>query len=59
MEIKSPLPFFFKILFIYLPERVSDRAQAGRAGAEHADGEAGSPFSKNPDAGLDPRILES
>ena len=48
--------FFFKVLFIYLPER--ERAQAGRVAAE-AEGEAGSPPSKAPDVGLDPRTLGS
>ena len=46
--------FFFKILFIYL----TDRSQVGReAGRERRGGEAGSPLSGEPDAGLDPRTL--
>ena len=48
---------FFKILFIYLTEREGARAgtQAGGVG----EGEAGSSLSREPDAGLDPRALES
>ena len=47
--------FFFKILFIYLTER--DHKQAERQ-AEREE-EAGSPLSREPDAGLDPRTLRS
>jgi len=44
---------FLKILFVYLNR---EQAQAGRVQAE-GEGEAGSPPSKEPDAGLDPRTL--
>ena len=47
--------FFFKILFIYLRE--SERAQAG--GPAEGEGEAGSPPSREPDVGLDPRTPRS
>jgi len=46
--------FFFKILFFYQRER--GKAQAGRAAGE---GEAGSPLSKEPGVGLNPRTLGS
>ena len=41
--------------FIYLFDREGERAQAGGG----AEGEAGSPLSKEPNATLDPRTLES
>jgi len=37
-------------------EREQERAQAGRV-AEQAEGETGSPLSREPDARLDPRTL--
>ena len=44
--------------FIYLFE--SERAHEHRGGAEgEGEGEAGSPLSREPDAGLDPRTLGS
>jgi len=43
---------FFKD-FIYLFDRESERAQAGVT--VEGEGEAGSPPSREPDAGLDPR----
>ena len=49
--------FFLKILFffIYLTER--DHKQAERQA--EGEGEAGSPLSREPDSGLDPRTLRS
>jgi len=44
--------YFFLKIFIYL-ERERERAQAG--GTAEGEGEAGSPRSREPDAGLDPR----
>jgi len=44
---------FFKILF----KGAGEHAQAG--GAAVAKGEAGSPLSREPDLGLDPRTLGS
>ena len=52
-RILKDLLFFLKILFIYKRER---HKQGG--GAE-AEGEAGSPLSREPNLGLDPRTLES
>ena len=53
--------FFFKILFIYLSgiegERASEHRQTERQA--EAEGEAGSPPSKEPDVGLDPKTLGS
>ena len=49
---------FFKILFIYLFVRESEHKQ-GEWQAEQAEGEAGSPLSKEPKAGLYPRTLGS
>jgi len=46
--------FFFKD-FIYLSERWREHKQ----GEQRAEGEAGSPPSKEPDVGLDPRTLGS
>ena len=53
----SLIPIFFKILFIYLMERETARegTQAGGVGEE----EASSQWSREPDAGLDPRTLGS
>ena len=48
------MDFFLKILFIYLRERASTLKTGG--GAEPR-GEAGSPLSREPDVGLDPRIM--
>ena len=45
---------FLTILFIYLTER----AQEGEQQTE-GEVEAGSPLSREPNAGLDPRILKS
>jgi len=52
---KQSKNIFFKD-FIYLFDRV--HAQAGRWQAE-GDGEAGSPLSREPNIGLDPRMLGS
>ena len=49
--------FFFKILFIYLAERATERAQAG--GAAERKGEADDLLSREPDVGLDSRTLGS
>ena len=51
--------FYFKIVFIYLREgeRASEHRQT--EGQAEAEGEAGSPPSKEPDVGLDPRTLGS
>jgi len=38
---------------------VREREQEYKQGERQAEGEAGSPLSKKPDAGLDPRILGS
>ena len=46
---------FFKILFIYLTEK--EREQSG--GGAEAEGEAGSPLSREPNTGLHPRTLRS
>ena len=45
--------FFFKILFIYLREREHKQGWEEKG----AEGEADSPLSREPDEGLDPRIL--
>jgi len=64
-ELRKHFYFFFTILFIYLTERESEsvHTQAGRvAGRQRGvrgEGEAGLPLSREPDAGLDPRILGS
>ena len=50
-----PLSFFFKILFIYLTERQRERKRERTAG-DTGEGEAGSALSREPDAGLDPKI---
>ena len=47
----------FKILFTYLTER--DTAREGTQAGGVREGEAGSPLSRKPDAGLDPRTLRS
>ena len=44
-----------KILFIFLTEREREREQARGA----REGEADSPLSREPNAGLDPRTLGS
>ena len=51
------LIFLIKILFIYLTDRdtVREGAQAGGVG----EGEAGTLWSRKPDAGLHPRTLGS
>ena len=53
--------FFLKILFIYLRESKSERAQT--RGAAEGEGEGDSPLSREPDArldaGLHPRTLRS
>ena len=49
--------FFFKIAFIYLTER--DTAREGTQAGGVAEGEAGFPLSREPDAGLDPKTLGS
>ena len=51
---KELIPFFKKILFIYLKERERERM-----GGEGAEGEVASPLSREPDAGLDSRTLRS
>ena len=59
------LPFIFiflKILFIYLSERGRKRERERREhkqGEWQAEGEAGSPLSKEPDVGLNHRTLGS
>ena len=47
--------FFLKILFIYSTEITSRQRSRQREREE----EAGSPLSREPDAGLDPRTLRS
>jgi len=49
--------FFLKILFIYLTER--DTAREGTQARGVGEGEAGFLQRREPDAGLDPRILRS
>ena len=49
--------FLFLKDFIYLFDRESERAQAGREAV--GEGEAGPPLSREPDAGLNPRTLGS
>jgi len=44
------------MLFIYVREKESTQ---GEWQAEETEGEAGSPWSREPDAGLDPRTLGS
>ena len=54
--------FFFKDLFIYLfvRERERERRESEHKQTEwQAEGEAGSLPSKEPDVGLDPRMLGS
>ena len=54
------LSFFFKIIFIYLTqkEKESEHTQGGAADrGRGGEGEAGSPQSKEPNVGLDPRTL--
>ena len=46
---------FQKILFTYLRER--EQAQAGRAAEGEGEGEADSPLCREPNVGLDPRML--
>ena len=48
---------FLKILFIYLTER--ERSQVGRETGREREEEAGSPLSREPDMGLNPRTLGS
>lgn len=50
--------FFFKDV-IYLFERESRARQRARGGGRRAEREIGSPLDREPDAGLDPRALES
>ena len=49
--------FFLKILFIYF--RMAERERAHKQGEWQAEGEAGSPLSREPDEGLDLRTLGS
>ena len=56
LELGTPLTFilfFFRILFIYLTEHKQAEWQV------EGEGEAGSPISREPDKGLDPRTLGS
>ena len=50
---EGSLSLFLKILFIYLREIEKRRGEQG----EEGEGEAESPLSREPDAGLDPRTL--
>ena len=43
--------------FIYLSEK--EREREHKQGEQQVEGEAGSPLSRDPNAGLDPRILIS
>ena len=49
------LTFFFGIVFIYLTEREQEQGEQ----QVEADGEAGSPLSREPDVGLHPRTSRS
>ena len=53
--------FWFKILFDRKRERehLHAHTQAGGAAEGEAKGEAGSPLSREPDLGLDPRTRRS
>jgi len=51
LSIADLFSFFFKILFIYLRERMRERESMRGGGSE---GEADSPLSGGPDVGLDP-----
>ena len=48
---------FKKIVFAYLTER--ERTHKQEEGKAEGEGEAGSPLSRGPDVGLDPRTLGS
>ena len=52
---------FLKILFIYLTERECKRARGNvsRGSSREREGEAGSSPSREPNVGLNPRILGS
>ena len=50
---------FFKILFIYQRERGRESEHRQTEWQAEAEGEADSPPSKEPDVGLDPRMLGS
>ena len=50
--------FFLKILFIYLRE-IETASERGNTSRGSGRGEAGFPLSKEPDSGLDPRIVGS
>ena len=50
-----PTFFFFKVLFIYLTQREPKQRERQAEG----EGEAGSPLSREPEVGLDPRTLGS
>ena len=47
------------MLFIYFSERERVKEREHKQGEWQKEGEAGSPLSKEPDAGLDPRTLGS
>ena len=51
--------FFLKILFIYQRERGGESEHRQTEWQAEAEGEAGSPPSKEPNVGLDPRTLGS
>ena len=53
----NKLFFFFKIVFIYLTQR--DTAREGTQAGGVGEGEAGFPWSREPDARPDPRTLGS
>ena len=50
--------FIFLIFFIYDSHREKEREREAETQAE-GEGEAGSPVSREPDAGLNPRTLRS
>ena len=51
--------FFLKILFVYLRERERKSAHTNGVGGAEGEGDAGSPLSREPDAGLHPRTPRS
>ena len=51
------LPCGFLFFFTYLFEMEEEREH--KQGEKQAEGEAGSPLSREPDAGLDPRTVGS
>ena len=51
----SLLFIYFLKDFIYLFDRERDTAREGTQAGQVGEGEAGSPLSREPDAGLDPK----